>query len=378
MINFNNNPCQNIFQRNLKKTIVLIVIFTIFGTALIWDKILQYYSRPTQSGPVRYINLREFSPWSLTWVKSPKEANLGNTVFAIRADDNGFIIPSKVHEHPDRTIVCLGSSTTECCNMEEDKRWPYLAGRLLERDTGLKVNSYNAGVSSNNTFNSIEILMNKVLPLRPQVVLILHNINDLTTLLYDKTYWSKNPITGPIIQVETSWENNLVKTWWQSWETFFPNLYRKVTRFLKKSKQQNTSVITAKQKLEVDKSLLLAEFGANLETFIQICRIRNIIPVLMTQANRFTQTPEPFLREAFIETERTRGVSYEMFKDLYDSFNNHIREVAAAKNVVLIDLAANIPQHQDYLYDAVHLTAFGCQKIAELVKEKVGPLLVGN
>ena len=378
MENLKNNPRQNIFQRNLKKTIVVILIFTIFGTAIIWEKILQYYHRPSQSGPVRYINLREFSPRSVTWVKPPKEANLGNTVFAIRADDNGFIIPSKVHEHPDRTIVCLGSSTTECCNMEEDKRWPYLAGRLLERDTGLKVNSYNAGVSSNNTFNSIEILMNKVLPLRPQVVLILHNINDLTTLLYDKTYWSKNPITGPIIQVDTSWENNLVKTWWQSWETFFPNLYRKVTRFLKKSKQKNTSVITAKQKLEVDKALLLAEFGANLETFIQICRIRNIIPVLMTQANRFTQTPEPFLREAFIETERTRGVSYEMFKDLYDSFNNHIREVAAANNVVLIDLAASIPQHQDYIYDAVHLTPDGCQKIAELVKEKVEPLLMGN
>ena len=65
---------------------------------------------------------------------------------------------------------------------------------------------------------------------------------------------------------------------------------------------------------------------------------------MITQANRFTQNSGTVLKGSFLETERTRGVSYEMFKDLYDSFNNHIREVAAANNVVLIDLAANIPR----------------------------------
>ena len=92
----------------------------------------------------------------------------------------------------------------------------------------------------------------------------------------------------------------------------------------------------------------------------------------MTQANRFTQTPEPFLREGFIETERTRGVSYEMFKDLYDSFNNHIREVAAANNVVLIDLAASIPQHQDYIYDAVHLTLMAAKRSPSWLRKRWG------
>jgi lysophospholipase L1-like esterase len=373
-----NNLRQNIFQKNPKKTIFLIFIVTIVGSALIWEKILQRYGKPHQPGLVRYINLREHPPGLVSWITPPKDAALENRGSLFRSDDNGFIIPSKVHEHPDRTIVCLGSSTTECFYVEEDKRWPYLAGRLLEKETGLKVNAYNAGMSSNNTLNSIDILINKVLPLKPQVVLMLHNLNDLTTLLYDKTYWSSNSKLRPIIQIDDSLGKNLTKTWRQIWETAFPRLYAKLNRFLDKRKQPKPSLGGETEKVEVDKAQLVAEFRANLETFIQICRIRNILPVLMTQANRFTQNPEPFLREAFIATERTRGVSYEMFKDLYDSFNNHIREVAAANNVVLIDLAASIPQHQDYIYDAVHLTPDGCQKIAEVVKEKVEPLLVGN
>ena len=296
---------QNMFKRNPKITIFLLFIVTIFCSAIIWEKFLQYYSRPHQSGPVRHINLREHPPGLLNWVKSPKDAKFENRESLFRIDDKGFIIPSKVHENPDRTIACLGSSTTECFYVNEEKRWPYLAGRLLEKDTGLKINAYNAAMSWNNTLNSIDILINKVLPLRPQVVLMLHNINDLTTLLYDKTYWSNNPINGPIVCVDTSLGETLIKTWKQIWETAFPYLYRKVTRFLNKSQQQKASPITAQQKLDVDKAHLLSEFGANLETFIQICRIRNIIPVLMTQANRFTHNPEPFLREAFIETERT-------------------------------------------------------------------------
>ena len=96
----------------------------------------------------------------MNWVKPTEEAlkisdKLENREYILRIDDNGFIVPSKVHEYPDRTIVFLGGSTTECFYVDEEKRWPYLAGRLLENDTGLKVNAYNAGMSAINSFNSI-------------------------------------------------------------------------------------------------------------------------------------------------------------------------------------------------------------------------------
>ena len=53
--------------------------------------------------------------------------------YVLRVDRQGFIMPSKIHDHPDLTIAFLGGSTTECIYVDEDNRFPYLVGRLLER-----------------------------------------------------------------------------------------------------------------------------------------------------------------------------------------------------------------------------------------------------
>ena len=110
--------------------------------------------------------------------------------FVLRVDRQGFIMPSKIHDHPDLTIAFLGGSTTECTYVDEDNRFPYLAGRLLERQTHLKVNSYNAGRSGNNTLHCLNVLLNKVVNLKPDIVVLMENINDLAILMYEKTYWN--------------------------------------------------------------------------------------------------------------------------------------------------------------------------------------------
>lgn len=383
MENPKNHLKPNIFERNPKKT--LFILFTVFlvCAAVVADKILQSKSRPRFLGPVRYVNLKEYPPGLVNWVKPTKELlqladNLEDREYLFRVDDNGFIMPSKIHKQPDRSIAFLGGSSTECFFADEEKRWPYLVGRLLENDTGLKVNAYNAGMSGINSFNSINILINKVVPLKPQVVFMLHNINDLGTLLYDKTYWNKNSKTGPLVQIDTSLRANLKATYGKFWVSTFPYLYPAIkafTTFPKKPEQHNAFSGETTHKVEVDKAHLLSEFGANLELFIHVCRVRNITPVLITQANRLTQAPEPILQEAFLEIERLHGISYKIFKDMHTAFNNRIREVATANNVMLIDLDAMIPQHKDYLYDACHFTASGCEKVAELINEKVKPLL---
>ena len=53
--------------------------------------------------------------------------------YVLRVDRQGFIMPAKIHDHPDLTIAFLGGSTTECTYVDEDQRFPYLVGRLLER-----------------------------------------------------------------------------------------------------------------------------------------------------------------------------------------------------------------------------------------------------
>src|SRR4030042_516486 len=118
----------------------------------------------------------------------------GLAVFTVKLRDR------KHQRPPDLPIDFFGGSTTECVYVDEDNRVPYLAGRLLERQTHLKVNSYNAGRSGNDTLHCINVLMNKVVNLKPDLVVLMENINDLAILMYDKTYWNHHPSRSPLME----------------------------------------------------------------------------------------------------------------------------------------------------------------------------------
>jgi lysophospholipase L1-like esterase len=238
----------------------------------------------------------------------------------VNTDQHGFIGPTEVHVDPDYKIVFLGGSTTECLYMEEKERFPYLVGRLLEQKMGKKFNTYNGGVSANESMHSMNILMNKVLPMHPTVVVFMNNINDLVVLRSQGSYWHTDSLKS---HVQTS-----------------KNVF---TRFELPVTKHNVS----------DEAIAL-EFKRNLETFVAVCRIRGIKPVLMTQANRVEKD------------------------DLYHHFNDVIRQVGAEKNVLVIDLANKIPKSTEYIYDSYHYTAQGAQLAAQTIAsalEEKWPLL---
>ena len=102
--------------------------------------------------------------------------------------------------------------------------------QILEQETGAKINSYNGGMSGSNTLNAIDILINKVIPLKPGVVVFMENINDLSTLLYEGTYWNRRTPRSPL---ETLKKRQLVGKLLK--EIFIPNLnhaYRNLKKTL--------------------------------------------------------------------------------------------------------------------------------------------------
>jgi lysophospholipase L1-like esterase len=377
------------FERNPKKTLLFILVPVIFGMALVAEKILALKANPVayRVGVKRSIKLREFNPGAtevvISWEKdvsngevpTPKEV-------ALRIDENGFIMPSKIHAHPDRTIVFLGGSTTECSYMVEDKRFPYLAGRLIEGKTNLKVNSYNAARSGNDTLHSLNILLNKVIPVKPDIVIMMHNINDLVILMYDKTYWTKNPSRATIEGKNPSFKTvmkDLKETGHLIRDLTIPNLYRQLRNLLPVGlggvyRKDEFKTVRGK-KIEINTADLVSEFSMNLETFINICRSRKITPVLMTMPSRLQENPDLYIKRFMQRLEDVQGVTYQDFKQAFDRFNETIREVGARNQVVVIDLAAKIPQEKKYLQDLVHYSDDGSTMVANLVRESLQPLL---
>ena len=88
------------------------------------------------------------------------------------------------------------------------------------------------------------------------------------------------------------------------------------------------------------------EFAANLQIIIDVCRAWGITPVLMTQANRITDHPDPVVAAYIGQYGQDTGISYRDFKRLYDSFNDTIRQVGRKNGVLVIDLAREVPPDQ--------------------------------
>ena len=128
-----------------------------------------------------------------------------------------------LHRNPWKVrLVFLGGSTTECLHMEDDHRFPCQAGTVLERRTTLAVNSYNGGMAGNHSLHSIDALLNKVLPLRPRIVLMMHNINDLVILMHEGSFWNNNPSRSLIEVIGSYHVFRAVKN------LLIPNLFEKI------------------------------------------------------------------------------------------------------------------------------------------------------
>jgi len=378
---------KNWLERNPKKVVCVIVLLAIGCLALVTEKILdsRTHNLINPTGIKRSIKLREFNPLYRDVLVPDAGAlrmsdGLEQKKFVLRVDRQGFIMPSRVHDHPDLTIAFLGGSTTECTYVDEDNRFPYLAGRLLESETHLKVNSYNAGRSGNNTLHCLNILLNKVVNLQPDLVVLMENINDLAILMYEKTYWNTNPSRSPIqerLPTLNTVGQDLRQTFYLVRDLTFPNLSRELKRlspFRGKVKGDEFQDVRG-QKITIDQNLLVREFSLNLQTFINICRARGITPVLMTQASRLTESPDPLIRKLMGSLEVSQGITYGEFKAAFDRLNQTIRDVGAKNQVLVIDLAREIPPIKENICDVAHFSDQGSRLVAARIAAGLIPVV---
>ncbi len=385
---------KNWFERNPKKTVVFLLAVFLVGAAYGAEKLLAYRSQGigfNYALPERAIRLREYRPTMVEYVEAGKKEthcdSLVKKKYLMRVDRNGFIMPSEKYADPDICLAFLGASTTECRYVDEEHRFPYLCGALLEKDLNIKINSCNAARSGNHTLHSLNIFFNKVLPVHPKVVVMMHNINDLVILLYEKTYWNQNSNRSVIFDMNDEMVSNSFKV---LRDRYVPNLSRALRDFsynvrslFRSNKETDPPAGNPDEfarlrgkKLSFDRAHLVKQFEMNLQTFIYACQVRGITPVLMTMASRMKEKPDPVIAGGFQDMEPMIG--YREFKELFDSFNETIRGLARQNGILLIDLARQIPPEKEYMYDVVHYTDQGSVRVAEILQEQLRPVIKGT
>lgn len=356
------------FSRHPWKARLLLVAVSLVAAVSAGELVLRAVGS-FELGVERAIRLREHNPGSLRYLTFEYEAapELSGRLYRLRIDGEGFIMPGAPHQDPDASVVFLGGSTTECLHMDDDHRFPCLVGSLLEERSGLAVNSRNGGMAGNHTLHSIDALLNKVLPLDPQIVVMMHNINDLVTLLHEGSYWNESP-SRSVLEVVGSYH-----VFRAAKNLLIPNLYEKFRSLRRKAPDEFKKA--RGKKTTIDPTWMAGQFEANLQIFVNVCRAREIIPVLMTQQNRFKEEPDPEVEDSTSVLATGNGIDYDTFRHLHVLFNESIRTVGAENDVVVIDLAARVPQEREFIFGTVHLNQRGSDLASSIIADRLFALL---
>lgn len=254
-------------------------------------------------------------------------------------------------------IVTLGASTTEGSQSDNETYPFYLKGKLKEG--GYNIEIINAGHHGYNINDLLVLFEEKVLPLKPDVV-ILYEVSNNT-----------NP---------SQW---LLDEWggWYSWELGYGKVFRILRQnsaifvFLTKSLGfENRQPPIIQHKFSSDsKKPSQKIFEEKVSKIIDLAKENHIKIVLTTFV---TVTKEN------LEVDKKDHKS--LWEDLYlkwypftpgeialiyDNFNESLKDVAASKNVPIIDLASEFPKNTHYFVDHIHFTPEGNQLLAKYIAD---------
>jgi lysophospholipase L1-like esterase len=338
-------------------------------------------------GQRRAIDLKEPSPGrEIQWVPSGEfldqsDGYLEKREYHYKTDEHGFLTPSILHTTPDITLIFQGGSTTEIVFVDPELRFPYLVGRILEQKTRKTVNSLNHGVSGAYTLDSINALENKLVAYHPTFVVMMEDINDLNTLIYNNSSYygdvrnSIEEIEQKPLRRKRSVFRSSVGLLDAVCGTVVPHLYSRVLALggslLGMHDQTDEFASVRNQDHYIDPQAIKDNFRRNLTLYVRTARIYGTTPVLMTQANRFYDDSPEWQSYIKKNIEAKTRVPFEVYRELHRSLNEVTREVGRAENVLVIDLEKRIPAKSEFIHDPVHFNNNGSQLAARIIADEL-------
>lgn len=282
------------------------------------------------------------------------------------------------------TIIAVGGSTTYCFMLSDGKTWPAeLENRLGESFHGVWVN--NAGMMGHSTFAHIVLLEEVVSKLHPKVVLFLVGVNDLARAHLGEG--DSENVKGRIIF-------SSAKGFLQSVSAYSEvvalgvNLYRNSAGFRAHLIGGNLN-LTRGGYLSVPREVeeryvarctqpYIQSYEIRLKRLIDISREAGIEPVFITQPLLLGPAVDDITKVdlALIKVDETRNG--EMWWETLEVYNDVTRKVGHENNVLVIDLARQMPKTSRYFYDYDHYTNEGAQVVADIVYRSLCPMLANK
>lgn len=291
-----------------------------------------------------------------------------------------------------KSVIAVGSSTTEDRNLSDDQTWVWkLSMRLEQCEPGIWVN--NAGYTAQTTIGNFNLVQNTLLTLKPTFLVMLVGFIDLVSFTTGDLFQNfdenlvlrKQPTIQPIASLLSEHSalfnigGNLIHAL-QPQAVVGPivdgvelkeNYIRQLKQFPSDQEDQSATIMTI-----VDRYLPL--YRSSLITLVETTIEIGSRPILVTHPHLFGTTTDPDSGvdlgniEVTIYNLKTRSAS--LWAAL-QKVNDVTRTVAAAYGVPLIEMAETLPKASSLFLDSVHYSPAGTEIVSNIIAEKMCRLL---
>lgn len=283
--------------------------------------------------------------------------------FMFQTDREGYVVPSALFPDPDLRIAFLGGSNTECRNLPSPHRWPLLTAQMLSGQLQEKVDLLVDGHSGCTARDAFELLYNKTIHHGPDVIVVMLGYNDLIeNFIRGGSY--PRLVEGLDLSDKTLYRAALrMFSMGQSW------LPEPAPRQAADGFAPAPAKAMKFYDLPPDAfDRAIADFEDNLRLLARYAHIKGKPIYFMTFTSLYGN-PEAYNDpEARMASMRYKdGVaSYASMAEGIRRVNDTIRRVATEEpGAHLVDIENLVPPTLDNLFDEVHFTEQGSQRIAE-------------
>jgi len=269
------------------------------------------------------------------------------------------------------SIIAVGGSTTECYYLNDGKDWVNIVGDELKTNyDNIWIN--NAGLDGHSTFGHQILLEDYLININPKIILFLTGCNDV--LREDLNQFDKDKLQG---------ESNSIKIWLKE-NSEIIDLMVNIKRVLDSKKRnlshrelslEYSSHIEVNKKeidLELKKHLkYLLAYRNRLEKLALTCINNGITAVFITQPTLVGIGSDPITGIDLETIEINKNMNGKTYWETLELYNDVMREISNNKNLLLIDLARELPKNSKYYYDGIHFTNEGSKMVGKIVAKKL-------
>lgn len=290
----------------------------------------------------------------------------------------GFRGPEPEEAHPEAIrIFAIGGSTTESFYQPDGYDWPSVAASVL-MENGHTIWMNNAGLDGHSTFGHNILLNDYLIDLRPDIILVMAGLNDVSRLEMDEKHIRRGIQFSNRRAFITSLANyseiaatalHLHRVYIASRQGLrhafldFPNLGEIEYPFH-----------YIDEVLEYQAEWFLDGFRARFNAFIETSLKNEITPVLITQASAVGYGTDPHTGIDLAAVD-LGGFSGALFWSMVEQYNDVVRELAQNHKLLLIDLAQELEKNTLFFYDAVHMTDAGAAETGKIIGKRLSEWL---